>query len=110
MVTKKTKTTLECKCEKPKCGKSWESHGEKIPRRCRWCGSYTWNGQDLRGTRFLTALGKTQTLSDWSKESGISKQTILVRLKLGWSEEDAVTIPVGTGIGRGKKGNSDGNS
>jgi hypothetical protein len=94
VVKKKTKPTLECTCELPGCRKSWESQGEVIPERCRWCGSRNWNRQDKRKKRLITAKGKTQRISEWSKETGISIQVIRGRLRLGWSDEDAVTIPV----------------
>ena len=96
MVKKKTKTVLLCTCELKGCGKSWESQSEYIPERCRWCGRYTWNGADKRGTRTITALGKTQLVSAWAKDTGIDKSTIRMRLRLGWTDEDAVTAPVGT--------------
>lgn len=39
-----------------------------------------------------TAFGKTQRLSDWSRESGIELHTIKYRIhKYGWSVERAVT-------------------
>ena len=103
MVKKKTKTTLECTCEIPGCRKSWESQGEEIPERCRWCGRRTWNGQDLRKKHLISAKGKSQRISEWAKETGISKQTIRARLKFGWSPEEAVSIPVGGRTPRAKE-------
>ena len=90
MVKKKTKTTLECTCELPKCGKSWESQGEEIPERCRWCGRHTWNGVDLRRTHLITANGETQGISSWAKETGIKGPTIRARLNYGWTEQEAL--------------------
>lgn len=43
--------------------------------------------------RMLTAFGKTQTLTEWANESGLSKSTISARIRLGWTERDAVTLP-----------------
>ena len=103
MVTVITETKTQCTCDV--CRKSWKTRTDKLPGRCRWCGKRTWNGQDLRPRRLLTALGKTQHLSAWAKETGIGKGTILARLKLGWSDEKAVTTSVGKG-----KGKHDGNS
>ena len=93
MVTKKTKTVLLCTCELPGCKKSWESQGEEIPERCRWCGRRTWNGINLRKKHLITAQGKTQNISAWARETGLSPQTICARLKAGRTEEDAVSIP-----------------
>jgi hypothetical protein len=39
----------------------------------------------------ITAFGKTQIITDWAKETGITLLTISARLKRGWSPEDAVT-------------------
>lgn len=91
MVTKKTKTVLLCTCELKGCGKSWESQGEEIPERCRWCGRHTWNGKDLRRTHLLTANGKTQGISAWAKETGIAGSTIRARISnYGWTHEEAL--------------------
>jgi hypothetical protein len=51
-------------------------------------------------SRLLTAFGKTQTLQEWSRETGLGHGTILRRLKLGWSDEKAVgTKPLFKGQG-----------
>jgi hypothetical protein len=94
LIEKIDKTVYRCTCELAGCKKSWMSD-DSCPERCRWCGRRTWNGQDLRRKHLITAKGKTQQVSAWAKETGISKQTIQARLRLGWSESDAVTIPVG---------------
>lgn len=43
----------------------------------------------------LTFNGKTQCLSEWSRELGIRAYTISSRIKKGWSVEEALTTPVG---------------
>jgi len=40
----------------------------------------------------LTAFGKTQKVSAWSKEKGIHDSVIRGRLNSGWSAEDALTL------------------
>ena len=42
---------------------------------------------------WITANGKTQLLIDWAKETGIDRRTIGYRIKHGWSDLDAVTMP-----------------
>jgi hypothetical protein len=37
--------------------------------------------------------GKTQNISKWSKLTGISAKSISFRLRNGWSEKDALTVP-----------------
>jgi len=92
-----TKTVYKCVCELPDCPgrkKPWESKGDKIPRACKWCYRRTWNGTDLRPKRLITVKGKTLSLGDWAKKSGLSKPTIRARIDLfGWSEDDAVSVP-----------------
>lgn len=91
MVTKKTKTVLLCTCELPGCKKSWESQGEEIPMRCRWCGCYTWNGKDLRRTHLITIMGTTRGISEWAEDTGIASSTIRARINnYGWTEEEAL--------------------
>jgi hypothetical protein len=47
-----------------------------------------------RNNHLITCNGKTQCLSAWADEMGISHQTILMRLKSGWSAERAVSTPL----------------
>ena len=60
-------------------------------------GNCTWipiKNQYLNRTdsHFVTAFGKTQTISEWAKESGIKYDTIERRLnQYGWDAERAVT-------------------
>ena len=63
------------------------------------CGRRTWNGTDKRKNLFLTAKGETLRLSEWAKKSGLSAQVIHHRLKVGWTEEQAVMTPAGKGKG-----------
>jgi len=43
----------------------------------------------------IHALGMVKTMNEWAAYAGISRQSILHRLKSGWSFEDAVTKPRG---------------
>jgi hypothetical protein len=44
--------------------------------------------------KLLTANGKTQRISDWSKETGIPAGTIDYRVSvLGWTHSEAVNTP-----------------
>ena len=100
MSAEKIKSTrYRCRCELPDCpgkGEPWLSKGNRVPERCNWCLRRTWNGTDKRKNTLLTAHGKTQRLSAWAKESGLSVQLIHHRVKIGMSTEDAVTIPAGS--------------
>ena len=40
------KKVYRCVCELPDCrgkGRPWYSKDKTIPKRCTWCGRYTWN-------------------------------------------------------------------
>jgi hypothetical protein len=98
--TKITLSRYECRCELPDCpgkGLSWISKDPIIPERCAFCGRRTWNGRDKRKNLHITAQGKTQRLSEWAQETGLSAQVIHHRLKVGWTEERAVSVPAGQG-------------
>jgi hypothetical protein len=93
-----TQTRYECVCELKDCpgqGQSWISKDPGIPERCTHCGRRTWNGQDKRKNLLITSRGKTQRLSEWARETGLSAPVIHHRLKIGWTEEQAVTTPAG---------------
>lgn len=49
-------------------------------------------GRGIRPARMLTVGARTAHLSEWSRESGISKALILYRLRIGWSPEKVLTI------------------
>ncbi len=44
--------------------------------------------------RRITALGRTQTVAEWAKETGLSAAAIAMRLHHGWEPERAVTEPI----------------
>ena len=46
-----------------------------------------------RNNIFLTFDGRTMTLTDWAKETGISQPTLTRRKQAGWSVEQMLTIP-----------------
>jgi hypothetical protein len=60
---------------------------------CQWV-SLKHNCNNKRNNKKITANGVTKNLIQWSESSGISTNTISGRLRLGWSEENAVSVPV----------------
>lgn len=73
------------------------------PGNCYWA-TRTEQQRNRRSNRYLTADGRTQLLADWAKELGTRPTTIWLRLeKLGWSEQDACTVPVAARTRRGSK-------
>lgn len=70
------------------------------PSNCYWA-TPSEQQRNRRSGRYLTADGRTQLMVDWARELGVRPTTIWLRLeKLGWSEQDACTIP---SSGRRKK-------
>ena len=63
------------------------------PDNCRWTDSII-QANNKSNNRLVSANGVTKTLAEWERETGISQYLIKARIdRLGWSEQDAVTIP-----------------
>lgn len=64
-------------------------NGGYNPDNCRWV---SWEKQMNNTTRNrrITADGKTLTLAEWAKESGIKYRTLQWRLSHGWDERRSV--------------------
>lgn len=62
-----------------------------MPSNCRWATPGE-QANNKSNNRTLTALGKTQTLAQWSRETGIHRRTITSRLDLmKWPPDRAVS-------------------
>jgi hypothetical protein len=63
-----------------------------FPGNVRWA---TWKQQERnkRNNHLLVCNGKTATIAEWSEITGIPFPTIKGRLRRGWTEEKALTIP-----------------
>ena len=64
-------------------------------RNCRWA-TVAEQARNRRSNIKITIDGRTQCLLDWCKEKGLSYATARARIKvLGWTPEQALTIPIG---------------
>lgn len=64
------------------------------PDNCQWV-SRSIQSNNKRNNRKISFNGKIQNISEWAKETGISRATIAKRIDiLGWSVEDALTKAV----------------
>lgn len=67
------------------------NNGSYTPENCTW-SDRKHQARNRRSSRLLTAFGKTQTIAEWSEQTGLSQPRIVSRLnKLNWDAEKAVS-------------------
>jgi hypothetical protein len=70
-----------------------DNSADYSPDNCTWATPLE-QANNKRNNRVITFNGKTQTLQQWSRETGIHYRTINSRLDLmGWPVEKALTTP-----------------
>lgn len=70
-----------------------DGHQGYAPANCRWATMREQNNNRLNNRR-ITFNGETLTLMEWSRRTGLPRETIHHRLgKLGWPLEQAMTLP-----------------
>lgn len=62
------------------------------PGNCRWATAKT-QARNTRRNRILTIDDRAQCVAAWAEERGLAPQVIFKRLRLGWSDRDAVMRP-----------------
>jgi hypothetical protein len=65
------------------------------PDNCRWA-TRAEQMSNTRANRRITHQGETLTITQWAKRLGVHRNTFNERLRCGWSEHDAITIPFRT--------------
>lgn len=64
------------------------------PDNCKW-STMEEQHNNKRNNRFITYNGKTQTVAEWARETGINNRTILSRLRGGWDVSELFIDPGG---------------
>lgn len=67
--------------------------GNYEPGNCRWATREE-NARNKSNLHLLTHAGRTLCTAEWTEITGIPANTIRQRKALGWSDEEALTVPV----------------
>lgn len=65
------------------------------PENVVWANSNT-QARNKRNTIFLTLNGDRKSLAEWSEITGFKPMTIRKRKVSGWTDEETLTVPIGT--------------
>lgn len=68
-------------------------NGNYEPDNCRWIPLEE-QALNTRNTKFLTYKGETKTVSEWCEITGIKKTTMLNRIRLGFTPEECIELPI----------------
>lgn len=72
-----------------------DNDADYSPDNCRWV-THRQNMNNMRTTKWLRIGGERITISNAARRYGIKKNTIRTRLRAGWTDEEAVTVPIRT--------------
>jgi hypothetical protein len=70
-----------------------DNNGDYCPTNCRWADAIT-QANNKSSNVLLGLDGVEKPLSLWARQKGISRSTILKRIKLGWPMSKTLTAPI----------------
>jgi hypothetical protein len=71
------------------------NEGDYTPENCRWATAEE-QQRNRSDTVIISAQGRSLCLTDWAAELGITINNLKKRLRNGWPEDLAVTLPKGS--------------
>lgn len=69
-------------------------NGNYEPGNVEWA-TFAEQGANKRNNRLLTSGGVTLHMQEWCRRLNMNQRTLWDRLDTGWTEEEALTTPVG---------------
>lgn len=81
-----------------------DNNGPYAPWNCNWQDARS-QARNRRSNTVLSAFGETKTLVEWSEDSRcrVAYNSLLHRIRMGWSHSDAISLDPKRGSPRGYK-------